>query len=102
MWLEQKYMNLLSGRLQQFKPRNQGFNFRCPYCGDSRVSKYKARGWLYEKKGEFMFHCFNCGVSKGFSYFLKDIDQSLYTEYRMETLKEKGAGKIDQIGRAHV
>ena len=93
MWLERKYISMLSGRLQQFKPRNKGFNFRCPVCGDSQTSKYKARGWIYEKKGQYSFHCFNCGTSKSFKYFLKDIDQRLYDEYRMEKLREDGAGK---------
>ena len=94
MWLEQKYMNLLSSRLLQFKPRNKGFNFRCPYCGDSQTSKYKARGWVYEKKGDYKFHCFNCNTSKGFTYFLKDLDANLYSEYRMESLKESGPRNV--------
>jgi DNA primase len=88
MWLERKYISLLSARLQQFKTRNHGFNFRCPFCGDSQSSKYKARGWIYEKKGDYKYHCFNCSISKSFPYFLKDLDQQLYNEYRMECIAE--------------
>ena len=97
MWLERKYINLLSSRLQQFKPRNHGFNFRCPFCGDSQSSKYKTRGWIYEKKGDYKFHCFNCSVSKGFSYFLKDLDQQLYNEYRMEVMKDSKTPEQEEL-----
>ena len=88
MWLEQKYAGLLSSRLQQFKRRNKGFNFRCPFCGDSQASKYKARGWLYDVQGTMRYHCFNCSVSSKFDYFLKSLDQVLYNEYRLESLKD--------------
>lgn len=33
-------------------------NMRCPLCGDSKKSKYKARGHYYKKTGTY--YCFNC------------------------------------------
>ena len=96
MWLERKYIGLASGKLQMFKRKNNGFNFRCPICGDSEHSKYKARGWIYEIKGELRFHCFNCGASSKFDWFLKNIDNTLYSEYRIEKLREtKSPEQID-------
>ena len=43
-WLDQKYINLIAFRLERFKQRNNGYNFRCPLCGDSARSKSKTRG----------------------------------------------------------
>jgi transposase-like protein len=34
-------------------------NFRCPFCGDSKQSRSKARGWYYTKTQSF--YCWNCG-----------------------------------------
>ena len=87
-WLEQKYVSLLSGRLDRFTRKSSGkFNFRCPVCGDSATNKYKARAWIYENQGKSMFHCFNCSVSMGVPNFIKMIDQQLYNEYNMEKLQ---------------
>ena len=33
-------------------------HMRCPLCGDSKKSKYKARGHYYKKTGSY--YCFNC------------------------------------------
>jgi hypothetical protein len=94
-WLESKYISLLSNRLQLFKKKSGNlFNFRCPYCLDSQKNKHKARGYLYEKKGAYIFHCHNCGESKGFSKFLKDQDLGLYKEYMLETMREKNALEV--------
>jgi len=60
---------------------NGGFNFRCPYCGDSQKSQSKARGHVVEKWGKRFFKCHNCGLSKPFDQFLKELDAELYAEY---------------------
>lgn len=63
---------------------------RCPVCGDSQKSKTKARGWLLERDNALYYYCHNCGASRGFSYFLKDLDSILYNEYIAEKfLKDK-------------
>lgn len=90
MWLEHKYTNLLSGQLDRFKRKSQNtYNFRCPLCGDSTVSSTKARGNIYEKKGQLRFHCFNCSVDTSFDRFLKAINQNLYNEFVKEKLEDK-------------
>jgi len=86
-WLDYKYINLLSTRLDRFKAKgNNQYNFRCPICGDSTRSKTKARGWIYENKGQYQFHCFNCNVHTPFNIFLKKIDTTLHSEYNMERM----------------
>ena len=63
---------LLSYRFQRFKRTSSGCNFRCPYCGDSRTSKKKARGYLYQQNDDWLYKCHNCGIARRLSGFLKD------------------------------
>ena len=88
-WLDQKYVGMLSHRLDRFTRKSSGkYNFRCPCCGDSQSSKYKARGWIYEKQGTGVFHCFNCDVSMGIPRFIKMLDPGMYGEYNMERISQ--------------
>ena len=90
-WLDEKYVNLLSFRLDKFKRVSKSkYNFRCPLCGDSKKSKTKARGYVFEHKGALWFKCHNCNRSTRFKYFLKEVDLGLFEEYSMEWLKEFG------------
>jgi predicted RNA-binding Zn-ribbon protein involved in translation (DUF1610 family) len=89
MWLDQKYINLLSGQLEKFKRKSQYvYNFRCPICGDSQLSSSKARGNIYNKKGTNRYHCFNCGVDTSFDRFLKQVNPTLHAEYILEKLSD--------------
>jgi len=91
MWLELKYINLVSSRLQQFTRKSDTvWNFRCPYCGDSKTNKRKARGYFFEHKSAIIYKCQNCQVSTGFPQFLNHLDSALYSEYRLESIKEAG------------
>ena len=84
----------MSARLGKFKrTKDNLYNFRCPFCGDSKKHKNKARGYLFQKKGDFIFKCHNCGASKGFSTFLKEIDSTLHGQYTMERYKSGLTGK---------
>lgn len=85
-YLEQKYINLISYKLKKFKKVGQNYNFRCCYCGDSKKSESKARGWIFSSKDSpTMYKCHNCGTPRIFGDFLKDQDYNLYAEY----LKDK-------------
>jgi hypothetical protein len=85
--LELKYVYLLSTSLIGFKETGKNvFNCRCPFCGDSKRKKSKKRGYIYEKKGKFVFYCHNCTTSKPFRYFLKDMNEDLYSEFLRESL----------------
>lgn len=92
--IDSKYVGLVSSRLQKFKQVKNGlYNFRCPYCGDSQRHKNKARGYIYRLKNDHNFKCHNCGVSRTFTNFLKDLDSSLYDQYVMERYKSGITGK---------
>lgn len=96
-WLDEKYVNLLSFRLERFKKLNKSqYNFRCPLCGDSKKSKSKARGYVFEHKGHLWYKCHNCNRSMRFKYLLKEIDQPLFEEYSMERMREMGGGIKDK------
>jgi len=93
-FVDSKYIGLVSSRLQKFKQvKNNLYNFRCPYCGDSQKNKNKARGYIYLLKNDHNYKCHNCGISKSFTNFLKDLDQSLYDQYVMERYKSGITGK---------
>lgn len=93
LWIEVKYANQLSLKLDKFKLKKHSpylANCRCPFCGDSDKSNHKARGYIVEKAGKLLFYCHNCGKSTVFANMLKEVDLSLYDEYRLEKFKELG------------
>lgn len=86
-WLEQKYISLLSHRLRNFRSKgSQLYNASCPNCGDSTKNTYKARFYIYNRKGDFWVHCHNCGLALPFPRWLKDFDKGLYETYLVEKL----------------
>lgn len=84
-WCEQKYINLISSRLRNFKWKQSRLaNFSCVYCGDSATKKTKARGYFYEKSNLFFYKCHNCLISTTFGKFLQNFDEDVYREYCFE------------------
>ena len=93
-YLDTKYINLASASLQKYKKVKNGlWTFRCPYCGDSKKNKNKTRGYIFQVKGDHVFKCHNCGITRSFSNFLKDHVPHVYDEYVMERYKEGTIGK---------
>ena len=90
MWLQKKYIGLISSRLDGFKTiNNRTYNFRCPICGDSQKNKRKARGFIISKENDrFIYYCHNCNISMGFDKFLENIDPSLFREFIREKMVE--------------
>ena len=87
-YIDLKFIMMLSPRLDKFKKlRDNLFNFRCPYCGDSHKSQSKARGYFYRKKNDFFYRCHNCGKGTTFGKVLEYIDTLIYKEYVMERYK---------------
>ena len=96
LYIDLKFIMMLSPRLDKFKKvRDNLFNFRCPYCGDSQKSRSKARGYFYRKKNDFFFRCHNCGKGTTFSKVLQYIDVEMYKEFIME--KFRGTEKTDEV-----
>ena len=93
-FIDDKYINLLSTRLEKFKKVKANlYNFRCCLCGDSQKNKNKTRGYLYQVKNNTNFKCHNCGASMSFNNFLKTMDTTLHKQYTLEKFKEGHTGK---------
>ena len=89
---DSKYVRLVSSRLRNFKQKNTNlWNFSCPYCGDSKTNKIKARGYMYAKGNDLFYRCHNCGVGTNVANFLKHVDSSLHGEYVLEKYKSDTA-----------
>lgn len=88
LFLDQKYLTLISNRLPLFKRKGSSYNCRCIICGDSAKKLNKARGYFYSNKDKLMYKCFNCDASMYFSSFLKNIDQLLFNQYSFESYAE--------------
>ena len=92
--VDEKYIGFLSSRLEKFKKVKPNlYNFRCPLCGDSKKSKSKTRGYLYQVKINTNFKCHNCGASMSFNNFLKQMDVVLHKKYKLEKFKDGFTGK---------
>ncbi len=84
-YIDLKYIMMVSPRLDKFKRvRDNLFNFRCPYCGDSQKSQSKARGYFYRKKNDFFYRCHNCAKGTTFGKVLEYIDSETHKQYVME------------------
>ena len=87
--IDLKYIMLLSPRLDKFKKvRDNLFNFRCPYCGDSQKHSNKARGYFYRKKNDFFYKCHNCSIGTNLAKVVKYVDSELYRDYVLENSKK--------------
>lgn len=96
LYLEEKYLNLLSHRLEKFTVKPNCWTFRCPICGDSKKSQSKKRGFVIRdlEKDRLFFICKNCGEAKKFTQFLFEFDPDLYRDFRSELFRERG-GRLD-------
>ena len=89
MYVDIKYLNLISHRLQRFKKKGDYlWNFRCPYCGDSKKSQSKARGFVFRKKNDLFFKCHNCSMGTNLSNLIKTVDSKIHDDYILERYKE--------------
>lgn len=88
MITDTKFLRIISSRLRNFKKqKDRLWNCSCPLCGDSQKDQTKARGYFFPHKGRITFKCHNCGTSKSFYAFLRDLDPTLFNEYRLERVR---------------
>ena len=86
--VDKQYIFNISPMLRNFKVVNDNaWRFSCCYCGDSLKNSRKTRGNIYFKNHNYMFKCFNCGISKSIQDFIKDIDPKIYEKYLMDNYK---------------
>lgn len=60
---------------QEAFPREERYNFACPYCGDSARESRKKRANIYYNG--YNFHCYNCNIHTTIDKFLNDFGKSL-------------------------
>ena len=100
LYIDTKYVRLTSSRLRNFKQKGDNlWNFSCPYCGDSKTNKIKARGYMFAKGNDLFYRCHNCGVGTNVANFLKHIDPSLHGEYVLEKYKSGTTGTANTYHR---
>lgn len=93
IFIDRSFLLQVSPRLQRFTQKKDNlYNFRCPFCGDSQKSKTKCRGFIYAKKNDYFFMCHNCSLSISFYNFLKKLDPNLVNEYALERYKNGETG----------
>lgn len=96
-YIDVKYIGLISPQLEKFsKKKDSLYNFRCPYCGDSKKHTNKTRGYIFKVKNDFVYKCHNCGLGRTFTNFLKDNCPHLHNQYVMERYSEGLTGKNTQ------
>lgn len=90
LYIDKKYVNLVSGSLEKFKWKKDSLaTCRCFKCGDSQKNRSKTRGYFFEHKGNYVYKCHNCGFSCNLYSVLESISPSLCKEYAFEVYKEK-------------
>lgn len=96
--VDRKFLKLLSPKLNRFTQKKDDlYNFRCPFCGDSQRNKTKARGYVFRKKNDYFYKCQNCGVGHNMFNFINLIDEDLSKEYRLDKFREKSNNVIDAV-----
>ena len=94
LYTDQKYVGLISPRLELFKQVRQNlWNSRCPICGDSQKNRSKKRLYIYAKKQDLFVKCHNCGFGSNLGNFIKQLDPHLHSQYIVERYKAGETGQ---------
>ena len=80
--LDKEFSNINKRRIDEYADR---LNCACTYCGDSSKSVYKKRGNLYFNK--LLFICFNCDKKTSFDKFVKDFNEVLDPQKKLEIIE---------------
>jgi hypothetical protein len=87
--IDYEHKAFLAEKIQLYLPKpyvnvNGRVNLRCPFCGDSKKSATKKRGWVYLDK-DCSYYCWNCGISMSGIKLLKALSgpdyDSIHHEY---------------------
>jgi transcription elongation factor Elf1 len=96
--IDRSFLLQVSSRLALFKQKKDDlFNFRCPFCGDSQKNKLKARGYIFRKKNDYFYSCHNCSISTSFYNFLDKVGPEKVKEYALERYKEGSIGQNTNV-----
>ena len=98
IYLDKKYINLISPTLEKFKWKKDNLaNCRCPICGDSELSKTKARGYFFTSDNSYFYKCHNCGASFNVYKFLEMMSPALFQQYCLERFKDETEFAIEPV-----
>jgi len=93
VYIDRSFLLRISPRLSKFTQKKDDlYNFRCPLCGDSQKNKNLARGYIYRKKNDYFYKCWNCAASISFYNFLEKVEPSMVKEYSLERYKNGETG----------
>lgn len=92
-YIDEKYIRQLGSYVERFKDvGNNTYNCRCPYCGDSKKSLLKARGYFYlSSNNKWRYKCHNCAINVSLSNIINYVSPVLYEEYRFEYFTENSS-----------
>ena len=84
-----EYQMFLRDKILEYLPKSfirigDKLNGRCPFCGDSKKSLTKKRGWVYPNQ---TYHCFNCGINLSGLKLIEALSGTSYDEIRREYAK---------------
>jgi hypothetical protein len=103
LYIDKKYVNLVSGSLEKFKWKKENLaTCRCFKCGDSVRNKSKTRGYFFEHKGKYVYKCHNCGFACGLYGVLESVSPTLCKEYSFENFREKEPEKFVEPVRQQI
>jgi hypothetical protein len=88
---DRKYASMLAPYVRNYKHKNNAINFSCPFCGDSKKIKSKARGYLYPHGDKLRYKCHNCDIPADMYALLSNLDPNLAREYLTDRFIEKKA-----------
>ena len=87
--IEEKIQNILNNKFKkdsfhkrQIDHYSDRINFACPFCGDSLRDPRKKRFNIY--LNSLSCHCFNCNHHSGINSFLKQFDEELSLEDKLQ------------------
>jgi len=83
-FVDRSFIARAASRLERFRERGDDYNFRCPFCGDSKKSEDKARAWLLWNSQErrYRYSCYNCSIpGVGLKELLLKLSPPLHEEY---------------------
>lgn len=88
-FVDRSFISQIEPSLQRLRERGDDYNFRCPFCGDSRKTETKTRGWLTWDKDarSYGFHCYNCSKSCGLLDLIRHVKPSIADNYVAEKFK---------------
>lgn len=89
MLLELEVKNILNTYFTNVYDSGSYYNFRCNVCGDSKINKFKKRGYILTNKDPWIYYCHNCQYTTNVETWMKLYFPSCYKNFIREWMKQK-------------